>query len=195
REAPAPRGAYPQRVLPDILPGHMLAWLIDVVLHLDRHLLELLTRYELWIYPILFAVIFAETGLVVTPFLPGDSLLFFLGALAARADSALSLPLLFVLLLVAAVVGDAVNYSIGYRVGPAVFRYEGSWFFNKKHLLRAQAFYEKYGGKTIILARFIPIVRTFAPFVAGVGKMEYRRFAFYNVIGAVLWVGLCIVAG
>jgi membrane-associated protein len=146
-------------------------------------------------YLLVFLIIFAETGLVVTPFLPGDSLLFALGAFAVRPESPANLPLLVVLLLVAAVAGDAVNYSIGYRVGPAVFRSEGSWFFNKKHLLRAQAFYEKYGGKTIILARFIPIVRTFAPFVAGVGKMAYRRFAFYNVIGAVLWVGICVGAG
>ncbi len=146
-------------------------------------------------YGVIFAIVFAETGLVVTPFLPGDSLLFFLGALAARPDSTLSLPLLFGLLAVAAVVGDAVNYAIGYRLGPAVFRYEKSWFFNKAHLLRAQAFYEKYGSKTIILARFVPIVRTFAPFVAGIGKMEYRRFGFYNVLGALLWVGLCLVAG
>jgi membrane-associated protein len=146
-------------------------------------------------YSVVFAIVFAETGLVVTPFLPGDSLLFFLGAMSARADSPISLPLLFVLLTVAAVVGDAVNYAIGYRLGPAVFRAERSWFFNKKHLLRAQAFYEKYGNKTIILARFVPIVRTFAPFVAGIGKMEYRRFAFYNVLGALLWVGLCLTAG
>jgi membrane-associated protein len=146
-------------------------------------------------YLLVFLIIFAETGLVVTPFLPGDSLLFALGAFAVRPESPANLPLLVVLLLVAAVAGDAVNYSIGYRVGPAVFRSEGSWFFNKRHLLRAQAFYEKYGGKTIILARFIPIVRTFAPFVAGVGKMAYRRFAFYNVIGAGLWVGICVGAG
>ncbi len=150
-------------------------------------------------YSVVFAIIFAETGLVAAPFLPGDSLLFFLGTLAAptptRPEPALSFALLYVLLVVAAVVGDAVNYAIGYRLGPAVFRSEGSWFFNKKHLLRAQAFYEKYGSKTIILARFVPIIRTFAPFVAGIGKMQYRRFAFYNVLGAVLWVGVCLTAG
>jgi membrane-associated protein len=146
-------------------------------------------------YTLIFAIVFAETGLVVTPFLPGDSLLFFLGTLAAPPEPRFGFATLFVLVSIAAVLGDAVNYAIGYRLGPAVFRSEGSWFFNKKHLLRAQAFYEKYGSKTIILARFVPIVRTFAPFVAGIGKMEYRRFAFYNVLGAVLWVGLCLTAG
>jgi membrane-associated protein len=175
-------------------------------MELIRTLLEWLRELQPWLkalagsnlfafYSVVFAIVFAETGLVVTPFLPGDSLLFFLGAMTGQGDSAISLPLLFVLLTVAAVVGDAVNYAIGYRLGPAVFRYERSWFFNKKHLLRAQAFYEKYGSKTIILARFVPIIRTFAPFVAGIGKMQYRRFAFYNVLGAVLWVGLCLSAG
>jgi membrane-associated protein len=146
-------------------------------------------------YVLTFAIIFAETGLVITPFLPGDSLLFALGAVAAMPGSPINLPLLIVLLIVAAVLGDAVNYSIGYRVGPVVFQYERSWLFNKKHLLRAQAFYEKYGNKTIVLARFVPIVRTFAPFVAGIGKMEYSRFGFYNVIGAIFWVVLCVMAG
>jgi membrane-associated protein len=169
----------------------LLEWLREL-----RPWLEQLAGGNLFVfYAVVFAIIFAETGLVVTPFLPGDSLLFFLGTMAARPDAPISLPLLFVLLAVAAVVGDAINYAIGYRLGPAVFRYERSWFFNKKHLLRAQAFYEKYGSKTIILARFVPIVRTFAPFVAGIGKMEYRRFAFYNVLGAALWVGLCSTAG
>jgi membrane-associated protein len=149
----------------------------------------------LWFYALLFLVIFCETGLVVTPFLPGDSLLFAVGALAAAQGSALSMPLLLVLLIVAAVVGDAVNYAIGYRVGPKVFKYEKSRLFNRKHLLRAQEFYEKYGNKTIILARFVPIVRTFAPFVAGIGKMQYRRFFLYNVVGAVAWVALCLFSG
>jgi membrane-associated protein len=143
----------------------------------------------------MFAIIFAETGLVVTPILPGDSLLFALGALAASTDSPISLPLMLILLIAAAVLGDAVNYAIGYRVGPAVFKYEKSWLFNKNHLLKAQAFYEKYGSKTIILARFVPIVRTFAPFVAGIGKMTYSRFGLYNVIGGVAWVLLCVLAG
>jgi membrane-associated protein len=132
---------------------------------------------------------------VVTPFLPGDSLLFAVGALAASPGSPLSLPVLLVLLIVAAVLGDAVNYLIGFRLGPKVFRYEKSRLFNKKHLERTQRFYEKYGGKTIILARFIPIIRTFAPFVAGIGKMRYRNFAIYNVIGGVAWVVLCLLSG
>jgi membrane-associated protein len=148
-----------------------------------------------WFYGLLFVVIFCETGLVVTPFLPGDSLLFAVGALAAAQGSALSMPGLLVLLIAAAVIGDAVNYGIGYRLGPKVFKYEKSRLFNKKHLLRAQEFYEKYGNKTIILARFVPIVRTFAPFVAGIGKMEYRRFLVYNVVGAVAWVAVCLFSG
>ena len=148
-----------------------------------------------WFYGLVFLIVFCETGLVVTPFLPGDSLLFLLGAWSAADGSAISLPLLLVLLSVAAVVGDAVNYAIGYRLGPAVFKYESSWLLNKKHLLRAQEFYEKYGSKTIILARFVPIVRTFAPFVAGVGKMRYPRFFLYNVVGAVAWVLICTLAG
>jgi membrane-associated protein len=139
-----------------------------------------------WLYVVLFAVIFCETGLVVTPILPGDSLLFAVGALAA--NSKLDLWLVLVLMCVAAVLGDAVNYFIGYWLGPKVFKYDNSWFFNKKHLLRTQQFYEKYGSKTIVLARFIPIIRTFAPFVAGVGRMQYRRFAIYNVAGGVVWV-------
>jgi membrane-associated protein len=148
-----------------------------------------------WFYLALFAVVFCETGLVVTPFLPGDSLLFAVGALASVASSPLSMPLLIGVLVAAAVLGDAVNYAIGYRVGPKVFRYEQSRLFNKKHLLRAQEFYEKYGAKTIILARFVPIVRTFAPFVAGIGKMEYRRFFIYNVTGAAAWVLICLYGG
>jgi membrane-associated protein len=148
-----------------------------------------------WFYSLIFLIVFCETGLVVTPFLPGDSLLFLLGSWAAAANSTISLPMLIVLLTVAAVVGDAINYNIGYRLGPKVFKYEGSWFFNKKHLLRAQAFYEKYGSKTIILARFVPIVRTFAPFVAGIGKMRYAQFFLYNVVGAVAWVLVCVLSG
>jgi membrane-associated protein len=147
------------------------------------------------LYLVLCLIIFCETGLVVTPFLPGDSLLFAMGALAAREQSPLSLPLLLILLIAAAILGDAVNYVIGYRAGPRIFQSERSRLFNRKHLLRTQEFYEKYGGKTIFLARFIPIVRTFAPFVAGIGKMRYRNFAAYNVIGAVAWVTVCLVAG
>jgi membrane-associated protein len=148
-----------------------------------------------WFYALLFLVVFCETGLVVTPFLPGDSLLFLVGAMAADPASSLSIPLLIVLLTAAAVLGDAVNYAIGYRLGPKVFKYEHSRLLNKSHLLRAQEFYEKYGSKTIILARFVPIVRTFAPFVAGIGKMEYRRFFLYNVAGAVGWVLICVWSG
>jgi membrane-associated protein len=146
-------------------------------------------------YAVMFLVVFAETGLVVTPILPGDSLLFALGAIGAASGSSLSLPLLFALLTVAAVLGDAANYHIGRYLGPKVFRYENSWLLNKKHLLRAQDFYERYGNKTIILARFVPIVRTFAPFVAGIGKMTYRQFVVYNVVGGLAWVSICLTAG
>ena len=146
------------------------------------------------LYALLFAIIFCETGLVVTPFLPGDSLLFAVGALAARNILG-NLPLLTGLLIVAAVLGDAVNYWIGYRLGPAVFNREDSRLLNKKHLLKAQEFYEKYGGKTIILARFVPIVRTFAPFVAGVGRMNFFRFWLFNIVGGIAWVLICVGAG
>jgi len=172
-----------------------LQQLIDKVLHLDVYLNGLAGGLGPWLYVVLFVVIFCETGLVVTPFLPGDSLLFAVGALAATPGSPLSLPLLIGLLIVAAVTGDALNYYLGYRVGPAVFRSESSRLFNKKHLMRAQDFYERYGGKTIILARFIPIIRTFAPFVAGIGKMQYRRFCIYNITGGVVWVLAFLVGG
>ena len=148
-----------------------------------------------WMYVLLFAIIFAETGLVVTPFLPGDSLLFAVGALAAAEDSPINLPLTAVLLMIAAVAGDAVNYAIGKSLGPKVFRSESSWLLNKKHLLEAQRFYDKYGGKTIIIARFVPIVRTFAPFVAGIGRMGYVRFLAFNVVGGVTWILLFLLAG
>lgn len=148
-----------------------------------------------WMYVLLFAIIFAETGLVVTPFLPGDSLLFAVGALAAAPNSPINLPLTAALLIVAAVLGDAANYAIGLRLGPKVFRSESSWLLNKKHLLEAQRFYDKYGGKTIIIARFVPIVRTFAPFVAGIGKMSYARFALFNVVGGVTWILAFLIAG
>ena len=146
------------------------------------------------LYAVLFAIVFAETGLVVTPFLPGDSLLFAIGAIGARGIG-INLPLITVLLIVAAILGDAVNYWIGYRLGPAVFKREDSRLLNKKHLIKAQEFYEKYGGKTIILARFVPIVRTFAPFVAGVGKMNFFRFWVFNIVGAIAWVVICVGAG
>ncbi len=146
------------------------------------------------LYFVLFAIVFAETGLVITPFLPGDSLLFAIGAMGAR-NIGIDIYTLSGLLIVAAIIGDAVNYWIGYKLGPAVFKREDSKLLNKKHLLRAQEFYDKYGGKTIILARFVPIVRTFAPFVAGVGKMNFVRFWMFNIIGAILWVTICVGAG
>ncbi len=147
------------------------------------------------LFLILFLIIFCETGLVIMPFLPGDSLLFAIGAMGAREGIGLNLPVITALLIVAAVAGDAVNYFIGYRVGPAVFSKETGKLLNKKHLLAAQAFYEKHGGKTIILARFVPIIRTFAPFVAGIGRMNYFRFALYNITGGIAWVLICIGAG
>jgi membrane-associated protein len=148
-----------------------------------------------WLYGLLFVIVFAETGLVVTPFLPGDSLLFAVGAVAATPGSPVSFGLVAVLLIVAAVVGDAVNYAAGFVLGPKVFHREDSWLLNRKHLIEAQRFYERHGNKTIIIARFVPIVRTFAPFVAGIGKMSYRRFAVYNVVGGVAWVLICLTAG
>jgi len=148
-----------------------------------------------WLYVLLFAIVFCETGLVILPFLPGDSLLFALGALGALPGSPINLPLISLLLIIAAVLGDAVNYSIGARLGPAVFHENRGRWLNRKHLQTAHEFYERHGGKTIILARFVPIVRTFAPFVAGIGKMSYPRFALYNVTGAILWVGLLVAAG
>jgi membrane-associated protein len=169
--------------------------LLDVLLHLDEQLNQWANFFGPWLYLVLFLIVFCETGLVVTPFLPGDSLLFAVGALAATNGSSLSLPVLSVLLLTAAILGDAVNYTAGYWVGPRVFSSDRSWLFNRKHLVRTQEFYERHGGKTIILARFIPIIRTFAPFVAGIGKMTYARFAFYNIIGAVIWVATVLMSG
>ena len=168
---------------------------IDVFLHLDRHLGEWSQALGSWLYVVLFAIVFCETGLVVTPFLPGDSLLFAVGALASLPDSELSLWFVAVLMIVAAVLGDAVNYAVGAYMGPKVFSREDSRWLNKKHLQRTHDFYEKYGGKTIILARFVPIVRTFAPFVAGVGSMTYSHFALYNVTGAITWVLAFLLAG
>lgn len=172
-----------------------LAYLIDLVLHLDKHLSTLSTSLGSWLYVILFAVVFCETGLIVTPFLPGDSLLFAVGALVALPEAGLSLPLMFVLLTVAAILGDAVNYRVGRMIGPKIFRSEKSLLLNKNYLLKAQRFYEKHGGKAIFLARFVPIVRTFAPFVAGAGKMNYFRFWMFNVSGAIIWVGMFLVGG
>ena len=171
----------------------LVHWFVDFFLHLDRHLAEVIQAYGTWTYALLFTIVFLETGLVVTPILPGDSLLFAAGTFAALG--ALDVRLLFVLLSVAAVLGDTVNYAIGHYLGPKVFHYERSRFFNPDHLRKTHAFYEKYGGKTIIIARFVPIVRTFAPFVAGIGAMTYLRFLAYNVIGGVLWVAVCLFAG
>jgi len=167
----------------------------NVITHLNVHLNEWARWMGPWLYVALFLVIFCETGLVVTPFLPGDSLLFAIGTLCASENSAISLWAIVPVLMLAAVLGDATNYAIGFRVGPKVFRSEGSLLFNKNHLVRTQEFYEKYGGKTIIIARFVPIIRTFAPFVAGIGKMRYPRFAAYNVIGGVAWVLIFVPAG
>jgi membrane-associated protein len=172
-----------------------LRHLLDVVLHLDAHLNRWAADLGPWTYVLLFAIVFCETGLVITPFLPGDSLLFAVGALAATEGSPLEVVSVSVLLIVAAVVGDALNYSIGKLVGPKVFARESSRLLNKQHLVRTQRFYEKHGGKTIILARFVPIVRTFAPFVAGIGRMQYRRFALFNVTGGVTWVLIFVGAG
>jgi len=166
---------------------------IDIVLHLDRHLQVLIQNYGAWIYLILFLIIFCETGLVVTPFLPGDSLLFVAGALAATG--AMYVHGLFALLVAASFMGDNTNYWIGRYAGPRVFSREKSWLFNPSHIKRTQQFYERHGGKTVAIARFVPIVRTFAPFVAGIGKMVYSRFLFYSFAGAVFWIGSLVYAG
>jgi membrane-associated protein len=166
----------------------MLAFIWDLVLHLDRHLVELLTRVDFWIYPILFLVIFCETGLVVTPFLPGDSLLFAIGALAAVDTSGtLSAPLLSVVLAAAAVLGNVANYSIGRAIGPPAFSGRYRWL-RVEYLRRTEEFFRRYGGMAILVSRFMPIIRTCAPFVAGVGRMPYPRFLVYNFFGGVLWV-------
>jgi membrane-associated protein len=170
-------------------------WFLDLFLHLDRTLYQIGDQLGGWLYALLFVILFCETGLVVTPFLPGDSLLFAVGALIGTGTLKIDLPLAIVIMSAAAVIGDAVNYSIGYKLGPKVFSRENSRLLNKRHLIYAHEFYEKYGGKTIVLARFIPIIRTFAPFVAGIGKMSYPRFALYNVSGGVGWVLLLSLVG
>jgi membrane-associated protein len=172
--------------------------LIDFIIHFDKHLLEFVQLYGPWVYGFLFAIVFAETGLVVTPFLPGDSLLFATGALAGTG--VLNIWICAVLLLIAAIAGDAVNYAVGRYVGPRAFTATDttSWthrLLNREHLARTHEFFERYGGKAVVLGRFVPIVRTFVPFVAGAGAMTYGTFAFYNVTGAVLWIGVCMGAG
>ncbi len=169
--------------------------IIDLFFHLDVHLNQWIGVFGPSIYAILFLIIFCETGLVVTPILPGDSLLFALGALAATDSSVLQWPLIVVVLATAGILGDTVNYTIGARIGRRMFRSETNWWLNKKHLHEAEAFYERHGGKAIIFARFLPIFRTFAPFVAGIGRMQYARFLLFNVVGGIAWVGLFVLGG
>ena len=171
----------------------LLAQFWDVVLHLDRHLEVLLLQYGPWIYGLLFLIIFCETGLVIAPFLPGDSLLFVAGALWANAG--MDAPLLAACLISAAVLGDNCNYFIGRWLGPRVFRWENSRLFNQRALVYTQQFYERHGGKTVMMARWLPLVRTFAPFVAGVGRMHYARFVSFSVIGSIVWVGVLVALG
>ena len=173
----------------------LLRQLVDIFLHLDQHLRDLVQTLGPWTYALLFLVIFAETGLVFIPFLPGDSLLFATGAVLAIEGTGLNIWLMMVLLFIAAVIGDAVNYAVGRYVGPKVFKENSGILFNKEHLLRTKRFYDRHGGKTIIIARFIPIVRTFAPFVAGIGHMNYLRFASYNIVGAFFWVLPFVILG
>jgi membrane-associated protein len=179
------------------IPGgtrvELIKLLIDIILHLDRYLDVIIRDYGMWTHAILFAIIFLETGLVVTPFLPGDSLLFAVGTFAALGS--LDLYVVIISLSVAAVLGDTVNYWIGNLAGPKVFHNEKSRFFKREHLERTHAFYEKYGGKTIIIARFVPIIRTFAPFVAGIGSMTYGHFLAYNVIGGLSWIIGLVLSG
>ena len=165
----------------------------DLILHLDQHLRELAQTHGAWIYAVLFLIVFLETGVVVTPFLPGDSLLFVAGTIAASGE--LNVHALVLLLIAAAIAGDSLNYSIGRYLGPRVFRFDDSRFFKRAYVDRTHAFFERHGGKAIIIARFVPIIRTYAPFVAGIGAMPYRRFLMFNVSGAVLWVALLTYAG
>jgi membrane-associated protein len=169
-------------------------FMIDFVLHIDRHLLEIVTNYQTWTYLILFAIVFCETGLVVTPFLPGDSLLFAAGAIAAMPSHPLNLPLLLLIFFVAAFSGDNTNYFIGRFLGHKVYEKDYK-LIRRKYLDQTHAFYEKHGGKTLIIARFMPIIRTFAPFVAGVGRMSYLRFLLFSILGNIVWVSLFCTAG
>jgi membrane-associated protein len=172
---------------------NLILHFVDFFIHLDKYLPLIIQSFGIWAYIIMFLVIFCETGLVVTPVLPGDSLLFALGTLAAQG--ALNIEILLASLCIAAIAGDTVNYSIGHFVGPKVFHYQESRFFKKEYLLRTHQFYEKHGGKTIIIAQFMPIIRTFAPFVAGVGAMTYSRFILFNVTGCIMWVCLFLLGG
>lgn len=172
-----------------------LQQLLQYILHIDTYLISFVSAYGMWTYVVLFLIIFCETGLVVTPFLPGDSLLFAAGSIAANSSDALNIQLLASSLLIASILGNKVNYLIGRYIGPRVFSMPNSRLLNKKYLEDAHRFYEKHGGKTIIFARFIPIIRTFAPFVAGVGYMSLRQFSFYNIVSALLWIGGLLGAG
>lgn len=172
-----------------------IKFLIDFILHIDLHMQEMVAAYGIWVYAILFLILFCETGLVVTPFLPGDSLLFVAGALAALPTNDLNIHIMVLLMITAAIIGDAVNYTIGHFFGERLFRNPDSKIFRQSYLRKTHAFFEIHGGKAIILARFVPIVRTFAPFVAGMSKMSYRHFAMFNVIGAIVWVVLFAYAG
>ncbi|EOC1532621.1 DedA family protein [Cronobacter turicensis] len=173
----------------------IIRFLIDFILHIDVHLAELVAQYGIWVYAILFLILFCETGLVVTPFLPGDSLLFVAGTISSLPSNDLNVHLMALLMVIAAILGDAVNYTIGRLFGARLFSNPDSKIFRQSYLDKTHAFYERHGGKTIILARFVPIVRTFAPFVAGMGHMSYRHFALFNVVGALLWVLLFTYAG
>jgi len=171
----------------------ILAQFMDIVLHLDKHLAVLVQQYGLWIYGILFVIIFSETGFVVTPFLPGDSLLFVAGALAALGEGGMDIVVLMGVLTTAAMLGNTLNYHIGRYLGPKVFHWENSRFFNKAALLKTHVFYEQHGGKALVISRFLPLFRTFAPFVAGIGAMSYAKFQFFNCLGAAAWiVSLCL---
>ncbi|CNI50180.1 DedA family protein [Yersinia bercovieri] len=172
-----------------------IRFVIDFILHIDVHLAELVAQYGVWVYGILFLILFCETGLVVTPFLPGDSLLFVAGALASLPSNDINVHIMVTLMVTAAILGDAINYTIGRVFGEKLFSNPDSKIFRRSYLDKTHQFYEKHGGKAIILARFVPIIRTFAPFVAGMGKMSYRHFAAYNVIGALVWVLLFTYAG
>lgn len=172
-----------------------IQFIVDFILHIDQHLIQLVQDYHLWTYAILFVIVFCETGLVVTPFLPGDSLIFVGGAIASQPDVPLEIGFLLSVIFAAAVLGDSCNYAIGHFFGKKLFSNPNSKIFKQSYLDKTHNYFKKYGGKTIILARFIPIVRTFAPFVAGMGKMHYYYFMLYNVVGAVLWVGIFGFAG